>query len=155
MEPDEAVDKTVDKAVDKAVMVAVVTEPIDTNDALTFVATPASGATCVFLGTVRDHSERGAVTAMRYEAWPELATQRLASVAAEMRTRWHVDRVAIIHRYGELAIGEASVVVAASAAHRAEAFEACRHGIERLKEEAPIWKLEELASGTSEWVMGS
>jgi molybdopterin synthase catalytic subunit len=66
-----------------------------------------------------------------------------------------VRRVAIRHRTGELAIGEASVVVAVSAPHRAEAFEACRHGIERLKRDVPIWKKEALVGGEARWVMGS
>jgi molybdopterin synthase catalytic subunit len=66
-----------------------------------------------------------------------------------------VKKVAILHRIGDLAIGEASVVVACSAPHRAEAFDACRHGIERLKDDVPIWKKEALVSGEAEWVMGS
>jgi molybdopterin synthase catalytic subunit len=66
-----------------------------------------------------------------------------------------VKKVAILHRTGDLAIGEASVVIACSAPHRADAFEACRQGIERLKEDVPIWKKETLASGETHWVMGS
>jgi molybdopterin synthase catalytic subunit len=95
------------------------------------------------------------VTGLHYEAWDDLAAGRLEEIAREMRDRWPLSRVAILHRTGDIAIGEASVVVACSAPHRAEAFEACRHGIERLKEDVPIWKKEELVSGDARWVMGS
>jgi len=131
------------------------TERLDPEDALAFVADPAAGGTCLFLGTVRDHSDDGGVTALTYEAWEELAERRLAEIAGEMLERWPVRKVALLHRTGDLAVGEISVVVACSAPHRADAFEACRHGIERLKEDAPIWKKEALVSGESHWVAGS
>lgn len=120
-----------------------------------FVGDPAAGGTCVFLGTVRDHSRAGEVTGLTYEAWDELAAKRLEEVAAEMFEKWPLGKVALLHRTGDLAVGEVSVIVACSSAHRAEAFEACRHGIERLKEDVPIWKKEHLATGESGWVMGS
>ena len=72
-----------------------------------------------------------------------------------MLERWPLRKVALLHRFGELGLGDVSVVVACSSAHRAEAFEACRHGIEQLKEDVPIWKKEHLTTGVSSWVMGS
>jgi molybdopterin synthase catalytic subunit len=129
--------------------------PLSLDDVSQAVADPAAGAVCTFTGTVRDHSDAGSVTGLTYEAWHELAEQRLAELANEMLERWPLCRVAIVHRVGELAVGEASVIVAVSAAHRAEAFEACRHGIERLKADVPIWKKEGLVSGDAHWVMGS
>ena len=90
-----------------------------------------------------------------YEAWDELAQRRLEELASELGARWDLRKVAILHRTGDLSIGDASVVIAVSAAHRPEAFEACRHAIERLKEDVPIWKKEELTSGDAHWVMGS
>jgi molybdopterin synthase catalytic subunit len=125
------------------------------DEALAFVADPGAGGTCVFVGTVRDTSPAGDVTALHYEAWGELAETRLRELAAELHERWPLRKVAILHRTGDLAVGEASVVIACSAAHRAEAFEACRHAIERLKQDVPIWKKEALVSGDAEWVMGS
>lgn len=125
------------------------------QEAAEFVADPAAGATCVFAGTVRNHSEAGEVRGLIYEAWEELAERRLLEVAGEMRSRWPVRKVAILHRVGRLAVGETSVVVACSAPHRAESFDACRHGIERLKQDAPIWKKEGLSTGEANWVMGS
>ncbi len=137
------------------ILTRVTAEPLSSEEALASVADPSSGASCVFVGTVRDHSEAGDVTGLTYEAWSELAQKRLGEIALEMKERWPVVAVAILHRTGELAIGEASVIVACSAPHRADAFEACRHGIERLKQDAPIWKKEALTSGEAHWVMGS
>lgn len=136
-------------------LVRVTPEPITAQEAVDFVGDAGAGGTCVFLGTVRDHSDDGAVTGLTYEAWEELALVRLRELADEMSARWPVRKVALLHRTGELAIGEVSVVVACSAPHRAEAFDACRHGIERLKQDVPIWKKESLASGDAHWVMGS
>ena len=113
--------------------IRVTADPLDPAEAVASVTDPAAGGTCVFLGTVRDHSEAGEVIGLTYEAWEEVALARL----------------------GELGIGEVSVIVACSAAHRAEAFEACRLGIERLKDDVPIWKKEHLAAGESHWVMGA
>ena len=129
--------------------------PLSVDAALEFVADPGAGGTCVFVGTVRDRSAAGEVSGLRYEAYDDLALARLREIADEMHERWPLRKVCLLHRTGELAIGEASVVVAVSAAHRAEAFEACRHGIERLKDDVPIWKKEQLTSGEAHWVMGA
>ncbi len=136
-------------------LVRISSEPIAAEEPLAFVADGGAGATCVFLGTVRDHSGAGAVEGLSYEAWEELAVRRLEEIAEEAFGKWSVRKMAILHRVGDLAVGEVSVIVAVSAAHRAEAFEACRHGIERLKEDVPIWKKEHLRDGESHWVMGS
>ncbi|MGZ6545074.1 MAG: molybdenum cofactor biosynthesis protein MoaE [Actinomycetota bacterium] len=135
--------------------VLVSADPLSVDEALGFVADPRAGGTCVFVGTVRDHSDAGDVTGLRYEAWDELATRRLDEIVAELFERWPVCKVSILHRTGVLEVGEASVVIACSAPHRADAFEACRHAIERLKEDVPIWKKEALVTGEAHWVMGS
>jgi len=140
---------------DDQLLVRVQSEPLSVNEALEAVADPEAGGTCVFVGTVRDRSDAGEVTGLSYEAWNELAGQRLTEIARELVGRWPARRAAILHRTGDLAVGEASVIVAVSAPHRAEAFEACRHGIERLKHDVPIWKKEALTSGEAHWVMGS
>jgi len=129
--------------------------PLSVDEAARAVADGAAGAMCIFTGTVRDHSDAGDVTGLTYEAWHELADARLRELADDILDRWPARRVAIMHRVGDLGIGEISVIVAVSAPHRAEAFEACRHGIERLKHDVPIWKKEGLVSGESHWVMGS
>jgi molybdopterin synthase catalytic subunit len=130
--------------------------PPSVDEALAAVADAAAGGTCVFVGTVRDRSGAGDdVTDLTYEAWDALAARRLEEIAAAMHERWTVSRVALLHATGRLAIGEVSVVVAVSAPHRAEAFEACRFGIEELKRDVPIWKKEALSTGEADWVMGA
>lgn len=126
--------------------------PLPIDDATAWATTPACGAVVCFTGVVRDHSEgRAGVTGLAYEAYEEEATRRLADVAAEARRRWpDVVRLALLHRVGDLALSEASVVVVASAPHRAEAFEAARFCIDTLKETVPIWKREHWAGG-SDW----
>ena len=138
------------------VLVRVTPETLAVGDALAHVADPGAGGTCVFVGTVRDASAQGdVVTGLTYEAWEELAVERLRELAARIDARWPVRKVALMHRVGNLQVGEVSVVVAVSSAHRAEAFEACRFGIEELKHDVPIWKREALASGEANWVMGA
>ncbi|HEX6331737.1 MAG TPA: molybdenum cofactor biosynthesis protein MoaE [Actinomycetota bacterium] len=139
----------------ESLLVRVSDRAIGADEAVAFVGDPGAGGTCVFLGTVRDHSDAGRVTGLTYEAWEELAVRRLEELGEELFGRWPLRRVAILHRFGELSVGEVSVAIAVSAGHRAEAFEACRHAIERLKEDVPIWKKEHLSSGESSWVMGS
>jgi molybdopterin synthase catalytic subunit len=136
-------------------LVDVTNEAIDPARAIGFVGDPGAGGTCVFLGTVRDNSEAGEVTGLTYEAWQDLAVKRLEELGEELFDKWPLSRVALLHRFGDLTIGDVSVAIAVSASHRAEAFDACRHAIERLKQDVPIWKKEHLVSGESSWVMGS
>jgi molybdopterin synthase catalytic subunit len=136
-------------------LVRVGDDVVDPHQALAFVADDAAGGACLFVGTVRDHSDAGEVTGLDYEAWEELAERRLREIAAEIFGTWPVCRVALVHRTGRLEVGEVSVAVACSAPHRADAFEACRHGIERIKQDVPIWKKESLTTGEAEWVHGS
>jgi len=124
--------------------------PVD--EARRWVTTPSSGAVVVFTGVVRDHSEgRQGVTSLTYEAWPEQAAGRLEAVVADARRRWpEVERVAVLHRVGDVPLGEPTVAVAVGSAHRADAFEAARFCIDTLKETVPIWKREHWG-GTSDW----
>jgi molybdopterin synthase catalytic subunit len=144
-----------DGRVRQNLLVRVTADVIGAEEALAFVADPGAGGTCVFLGTVRDHSNAGGVTGLAYEAWEEQAARRLAELGGELFDRWALCKAAFLHRFGDLAVGDVSVVVACSAPHRAEALEACRQGIEQLKRDVPIWKKEHLVSGDSNWVMGS
>ena len=136
-------------------LVRVTGRPLAVAEAMNFVADPAAGGTVLFSGTVRDHSDAGMVTGLEYEAWQERAQARLTAIGGEMFARWPVRRVALLHRIGRLDVGEISVLVCCSAPHRGDAFEAARHGIERIKEDVPIWKRESLATGEAHWVMGS
>jgi molybdopterin synthase catalytic subunit len=122
--------------------------PVD--EASRWVVRPDCGAVVVFSGTARDHSEGvEGVTRLDYEAYEEHVERSLASVVDEARAKWPVlGRVVVLHRVGEVLVGESSVVVAVSAPHRHEAFEAARYCIDTLKETAPIWKREVLGKGT-------
>lgn len=107
-----------------------------------WVGRPDCGAVVLFSGTVRDHDEAGdGVVALEYEAFEEQALTRLESIASEVRTRWpKAGRVAIVHRTGRVPLGDSSVLVAVSAAHRDVAFEAARFAIDAVKVAVPIWK---------------
>jgi molybdopterin synthase catalytic subunit len=117
---------------------------------------PDCGAVVVFSGTVRDHAEgRAGVEELVYEAYVEAANARFAAIAAEARTRWPtIGRLAMIHRLGSLAVTDSAVVVAVSAPHRDEAFEAGRFVIDTLKETVPIWKHETWRDG-ADWGTGA
>jgi molybdopterin synthase catalytic subunit len=125
------------------------TEPLDPRLTESLVAHPGAGAIATFIGTVRDHGRGRAVTILEYEAYGPAAELTLAEIGEEIRERWGVEHVAIVHRVGSLAIGEASVVISVASAHRDAAFEACRYAIERIKEIVPIWKKEHYADGAS------
>jgi len=124
--------------------------------AMGWVTLPGCGAQVVFSGTVRDHAEgRSGVSRIEYEAYTEQVEARLADIAREARHRWPmVGRIALLHRVGELTVGEISVLVVVSAPHRAEAFEAARWAIDVLKETVPIWKRETWEGG-ADWGTGA
>ena len=109
------------------------------------------GAVSLFLGVVRDLNRGRAVTGIEYEAYEEMAEPLLREIADETARLFPVTRVRLVHRLGLLAVGEASVAVAVTSPHRAEAFAACRHAIDALKARVPIWKKEHYADG-SEWI---
>lgn len=131
----------------------VTTEPLSVDEAYAAVRRDDCGAVALFVGTVRDHHDGKKVTSISYTAFREMAEKEFARIAAEAQARWKVGAVYVAHRTGKLAIGDASVVIAVSSAHRAEAFEACRHVIEALKKMAPIWKEEFYETGKA-WVSG-
>src|SRR5207237_9723290 len=106
------------------------------------VRSDADGAVIVFRGVARRHSRGRDVVHLEYEAYPEMAEKVMAQIADEIKSRWPVSGVAIVHRTGVLEIGQTSVVIALSAPHRGEAFEAAQYAIERLKQIVPIWKKE-------------
>jgi len=130
---------------------AVVEEPISVDEVVARLANPAMGAVVTFVGTVRGDTDGRRVLYLEYEAYPEMAEQVLAQVGDEVRARWtEVQQVAIVHRVGRLDIGEVAVVIALSAAHRRQTFDALRYAIDRIKEIVPIWKKEVWADG-AEW----
>lgn len=133
-----------------AVRVAMTASVIDVDDA-TDIAGDDDGAVAVFVGRVRDHSEGRAVTRIDYEAYPEMAEAEMRRIAETLAARDGISRVAITHRMGTLAVGEASVVIAVSAPHRAAALAACGDAIDMVKASVPIWKREHRDDG-AHWV---
>jgi len=133
-------------------MIALTQEPIDTADLLARVTLPAAGAVVLFLGTVREMTGDRRTASLDYQCYPEMAERKLAELEAEARRRWKIVECAIVHRLGHLDLAEASVAVAVSTPHRADAFEAGKWLIDTLKEVVPIWKRENWADGEVEWV---
>jgi len=133
-------------------MIQLVEKPIDTTTVVDSVRSPDSGAVVLFLGTVRERTNDRKTSSLEYECYPEMAEKKLAELEAEARRRWPLTECTVVHRLGHLAVGETSVAIAVSAAHRRAAFEAGQWLIDRIKEVVPIWKKENYADGTSDWV---
>lgn len=129
----------------------VTAERIDTAGLLDEVGDPAAGGTTLFIGTTRNENEGRVVERLEYEAYESMAIDEMRRIGDEIARRWRVVAVAMVHRVGVVPVGEASVAVAVSAAHREEAFAACRHGIDTLKATVPIWK-KEYFEGGEHWV---
>ena len=139
----------------QTIRVKVGDDVIDTAALVDSVGRADSGATVLFLGTVRDHSEgKTGVTHLEYEVYAEMVEPKIEGIVTEACRRWPVLAVAVEHRSGIVEVGEASVAVAVACAHRADAFEAARFIIDELKERAPIWK-KEFWPGGAEWSRGS
>ena len=111
------------------------------------VRDPAAGAVVTFVGTTRNHNQGRRVIRLEYEAFATMARRELRALAAEAARRWPIRRVAMVHRIGNVPVGQASVAIAVSAGHRTEAFAACHWLIDRLKEIVPIWKREHFRGG--------
>jgi len=133
-------------------LISLTHEPIDHATLTETVRRNHCGAVVTFLGTVRDLTGDKVTIALDYEAYPAMAEKKMREIEAETRERWPIGEIVLVHRLGHLEVGEISVGVAVSCPHRAQAFEACRHAIDRLKELVPIWKKENRDDGQSEWV---
>ncbi len=113
------------------------------------------GAIATFLGTTRNHHDGRVVTSLAYEAYESMALERLERIERDAESRFGVERCLVVHRLGEVPVGEASVAVVVAARHRAAAFEACRWSMDTLKAGVPIWKKESYAGGGADWVAGT
>ena len=131
-------------------MINITHEVLDPEAVTEQVKGDGSGAVVTFLGTTRDTTRDRKVLHLEYEAYVPMAEKKLAEVAGEMRDRWDVS-VAVAHRLGRLEIGDISLVVAVSAAHRKDAFAACQYSVDRIKQTVPIWK-KEYFEGGEVWV---
>ncbi len=126
-------------------------QALSADEVVSRLVEPAVGAVIAFVGVVRGKSEGRSVVSLEYEAYPEMAESTLRQIGDEICERWKtIQQVCIVHRTGRLEVGATSVVIALSAAHRPEVFDAVRYAIDRLKEIAPIWKKEVWTDG-AEW----
>jgi molybdopterin synthase catalytic subunit len=132
-------------------MFRVVREPIDLQELVRYVTDPSAGAIATFIGTTRNNNDGRRVLALDYDAYPEMAEKELGRIGDDAKKNWRIERMAIVHRIGPVAITEASVIIAVSAAHRDDAFQACRFAIEEIKKTVPIWK-KELFEGGELWI---
>lgn len=133
----------------------IVYKTIDPDKILKSVMSTETGGTVMFIGTVRDQTNGKEVKGLEYEVYRRMADRRIVELESEIRERWPIKSIRLVHREGKLNVGDVSVVVAVSAAHRREAFEAARFSIERIKRSFPIWKRETFASGRKAWAKGT
>ena len=134
-------------------MIEIVQSTIDRRQVVDSVAGPGSGAIVTFDGTVRDNARGKPVTHLYYDAYSEMALKELQKIRHQAMQRWPLDEMSIVHRIGRMEIGDSSVFVAVSSAHRGDAFEACRFAIDTLKTTVPIWKKEHYQDGEV-WIEG-
>jgi len=128
-------------------------EPPDLQRLMNFVRKDESGAVALFYGVVRNHNQGRRVQYLEYDAYPGMAVKKMREVAEEVRARWPITEMGMIHRMGRVEVGEAALVVAVSSPHRREAFEACQYAVDRVKEIVPIWK-KEVGEGGEVWLEG-
>ncbi len=132
-------------------MFCVTQKAINLQELVEYVTDPEAGAIATFIGTTRNNNEGRKVISLDYEAYPEMAEKELARLGEEAKIKWNIQRMAIVHRIGPVQITEPSVIIAVSAAHRSDAFEACRFAIEEIKKSIPIWK-KEIFEGGEVWI---
>jgi molybdopterin synthase catalytic subunit len=131
---------------------AIVDRPIDVSGLIEETRSPAVGALSVFIGTVRDNSENRDVARLEYEAYRAMAETELTNIIADAANQFGITSLVAEHRVGELDIGEVSVAIVSSHAHRAAAIDCTRFVIDEIKKRVPIWKREHFVDGTREWV---
>lgn len=131
--------------------IKITSTPINIADCIQWVMDPACGAIDIFIGTVRDQTKEKKVVRLEFEAYQTMAEIEMRKIAATVLRKFPVLKILIHHRIGALRIGDVPVVIAACAAHRADAFDACRYAIDTLKETVPIWKKEIFEDGAV-WV---
>lgn len=133
-------------------MIELTHEPIDPSRVLDAVASRDAGAVVLFLGTTREFTNGRQTASLDYECYPQMAESKLQELETEARRRWPIVKCHIVHRLGHLGLGDASIAIAISSPHRSDAFEAGKWLIDTIKEIVPIWKKENWADGTTEWV---
>jgi len=118
------------------------------------VLADSDGAVTTFAGTVRDNTKGRGTSYLVYEAYKEMAEKKMREIGDEIKAKWEVDCVGVLHRVGRLEIGDISVLIAVSSPHRKASLEACHYAIDRLKETVPVWKKEVWTDGGEVWIEG-
>jgi molybdopterin synthase catalytic subunit len=134
-------------------MFSIQQEPLDPGPLVNAVRRDDAGAIALFYGVVRNENLGRAVQYLEYDAYPEMAIKKMREVADEVRAKFPIAVIGVLHRIGRLEIGETSLLVAVSSGHRKEAFEACHYAVDRIKQIVPVWKKEVWTDG-SEWIEG-
>lgn len=112
------------------------------------------GATVIFIGTVRNHGDNGQVIGMSYEAYVGMAEERIKNIETEVKKKWDVKEIRVVHRVGDLKVGDNSITIAISTPHSKDAFDASQFILNKIKQDVPIWKNERLLDGNTKWVKG-
>lgn len=133
-------------------MFELTTEPLSIQIVNDIVKRASDGAVVTFDGIVRNNFDGRSVTALEYEAYAEMAEKKMEDIGAEVKRKFDIGHIAMVHRIGHLEIGESSIVIAVAAPHRHAAFEACAYAMDRVKEDVPVWKKEFFADGNTHWV---
>jgi len=133
-------------------MFEIVDKKIEVGSVISRVSSPEAGAISVFIGTTRNHTDSQRVEYLYYEAYRSMSLRMMRKINHDVIRKFGVEKMAITHRIGKVAVEEASVVIAASAGHRDAAFKACRYAIDTLKEIVPIWKKEFMKDGSRKWI---
>ena len=133
-------------------MFHVTTEPLSVQQVNDLVKRPTDGAVVTFDGIVRNNFDGRPVRYLEYEAYAAMAENKMAEIGAEVKQKFAIGEIAMVHRIGRLEIGESSVVIAVAAPHRHAAFEACAYAMDRVKAEVPVWKKEFFGDGADHWV---
>lgn len=133
-------------------MIKIVKQQIDTAAVLEFVQSEACGAAVLFVGSTRRMTDGRETTKLNYECYEEMAIAKMQELIEKLKSRWPVEHVSIVHRVGTVALGEASIAIAVSSAHRQASFAAAEWLIHEIKKHVPIWKQEFWADGATEWI---
>jgi len=128
-------------------MLKITKKVLSIDEVLNSIKDPEAGAVVLFIGTVRSKTEEKTVVAIEYEAYDEMAIRQVEKLEKEIRNRWNIKNVIILHRIGRLIVGDKSIIIGISSPHRDEAFKACRYAIEFIKQDVPIWKKEFFKDG--------
>jgi molybdopterin synthase catalytic subunit len=134
-------------------MIAITEEPIDVSNILLRSKDPSAGATVLFIGSIRNHNDKGKVSEVQYEVYKKMAETTLSEIEDKVLKKWDVKKFLAIHRMGNLKVNEISVAIAISTEHRQDAFEACKYTIDCIKSSVPIWK-KEISDAGAVWIDG-